>query len=493
MEEAGIDDKNESTEDLNSSPFCVRAFQVRQDDGNDDNVDYLKQDDVKEIGDGEQAVLVSYYERLFPIGSTFSFPVQATAPRKKGVERNPATIRISSGIKLSIRTVSVDPMTTKLSRKADNYLSLYLSTDTNPDYLCICPILSASLREPHSTVASLNVEVCGPSVIHLAAHCHTHDESVGSILSNVNVFGTVSLLEPLHGKVVAEAKNKSLEQLRVPMITDGEEGIKRDNAKLINRSNKKEGKQQQIDKIPATIPTKTIVRDDNQTRKQTLKSPTKQPKRKAAVLENNTINSCKAGESSTLAAVSNGVKDNTTTETSPKPMTKKQRRKQAKQKATELEEAIAREQGYPTMQEREQSAKDDEQRSKTSTNVIGKRSLTRKRFIPGGIIVQDLLHGLGQIARTGRKVTINYRGIFPETGKVFDKNLSKEKPLVFRLGTGEVIKGLERGIDGMKVGGERVITIPPKFGYGEAGQPDGGIPKNATLCFEVTLISIGGQ
>jgi FKBP-type peptidyl-prolyl cis-trans isomerase len=120
------------------------------------------------------------------------------------------------------------------------------------------------------------------------------------------------------------------------------------------------------------------------------------------------------------------------------------------------------------------------------------RSITKPRTIQGGIRIQDIVHGSGSAVRNGRRVSINYVGTFPNDGnKIFDKNQSKGKPLTFRLGTGEVIKGLDRGMIGMKVGGEREITIPPKLGYGEKGTS--GIPGNSTLCFTVQLKSMGGK
>jgi len=73
---------------------------------------------------------------------------------------------------------------------------------------------------------------------------------------------------------------------------------------------------------------------------------------------------------------------------------------------------------------------------------------------------------------------------------VFDKNHSKQHPLVFRQGTGEVIRGLERGLEGMKVGGERVINIPSKLGYGTKGAGD-DIPPDSDLTFEVKLLKVG--
>lgn len=158
-------------------------------------------------------------------------------------------------------------------------------------------------------------------------------------------------------------------------------------------------------------------------------------------------------------------------------LTKKQRKKLAKQKEMELQKVVAEVNNHS---EKKKEVKKPEEK---------KVSLTRKRMIEGGITVQDIIHGTGSMIRSGRKISINYTGTFPDSGKVFDKNTSKSNPLTFRVGTGEVIKGLDRGLAGMKVGGERVITIPPELAYGKKGS--GNIPGNATLCFSVKLLSVG--
>jgi FKBP-type peptidyl-prolyl cis-trans isomerase len=114
-------------------------------------------------------------------------------------------------------------------------------------------------------------------------------------------------------------------------------------------------------------------------------------------------------------------------------------------------------------------------------NVISQRRLH------GGVIVKDIIIGSGQTAKQGRKVSILYVGSLASNGNVFDKNQNHSKPLQFRLGTGQVIRGLDIGLEGMKVGGERHITIPPELGYGNKSMGD-KIPKNSTLVFQVRLI-----
>ena len=178
-----------------------------------------------------------------------------------------------------------------------------------------------------------------------------------------------------------------------------------------------------------------------------------------------------------------------------KPMSKKQRKKLAEKKAQELADAVAKEQGHDTKKaedgdESKKSKKKKEKKDKEKEEVPTK-SLTRERRIEGGVTVRDIVIGVGQSVKPGRKVSINYEGSLASDGSVFDKNKSKTSPLNFRPGTGEVIKGLDKGMEGMKVGGERIITIPPAMGYGKKG--NAMIPKNSTLVFTVKLLGVGGR
>lgn len=102
--------------------------------------------------------------------------------------------------------------------------------------------------------------------------------------------------------------------------------------------------------------------------------------------------------------------------------------------------------------------------------------------------VEDLVVGDGAEATPGAKLTVNYKGSLTD-GKVFDSSYESGKPITFNLGVGEVIKGWDQGLKGMKVGGKRRLTIPPDLGYGEAGAGS-AIPPNATLIFEVELLKV---
>ncbi|HVJ06123.1 MAG TPA: FKBP-type peptidyl-prolyl cis-trans isomerase [Candidatus Saccharimonadales bacterium] len=109
--------------------------------------------------------------------------------------------------------------------------------------------------------------------------------------------------------------------------------------------------------------------------------------------------------------------------------------------------------------------------------------------LPSGLAYWDLAIGTGKAAAKGSRVKVNYTGWLLEEGTKFDSSYDRKQPLQFTLGAGEVIKGWELGVAGMKVGGKRQLRVPPELAYGWRGQPP-DIPRNAFLIFDVELVDV---
>ncbi len=105
-----------------------------------------------------------------------------------------------------------------------------------------------------------------------------------------------------------------------------------------------------------------------------------------------------------------------------------------------------------------------------------------------GLIYEDVVVGTGASPVAGRPVVVHYRGTLT-TGKEFDASYNRNQPFTFTIGVGQVIKGWDEGVMGMKVGGKRKLTIPADLGYGARGA-GGVIPPNATLLFDVELLDV---
>jgi FKBP-type peptidyl-prolyl cis-trans isomerase len=114
---------------------------------------------------------------------------------------------------------------------------------------------------------------------------------------------------------------------------------------------------------------------------------------------------------------------------------------------------------------------------------------------PSGLQYEDTVQGTGATATSGHNVSVHYTGWLYDAaapqcrGRKFDSSKDRNRPFGFELDGGQVIRGWDEGVQGMQVGGTRVLTIPPGLGYGARGA-GGVIPPNATLVFEVELLGV---
>lgn len=120
--------------------------------------------------------------------------------------------------------------------------------------------------------------------------------------------------------------------------------------------------------------------------------------------------------------------------------------------------------------------------SAEETNINANMENTTKQ-----VQIKDTEVGAGVVAKAGKMVTVHYTGVFSD-GKKFDSSRDRGTPFTFKLGAGQVIKGWDIGVEGMKVGGKRILVIPPELGYG--ANDYGPIPGNSTLIFEVELLKV---
>jgi peptidylprolyl isomerase len=108
--------------------------------------------------------------------------------------------------------------------------------------------------------------------------------------------------------------------------------------------------------------------------------------------------------------------------------------------------------------------------------------------LPSGVTIVDLKVGAGVEAEKGRMIRIHFTGWVTKTQVMFDYRDAKTGALAFRLGEGTVVKGLERGIPGMRVGGRRRVIVPPALGYGS--HPTKLVPANSELTYDVELVAV---
>jgi peptidylprolyl isomerase len=108
---------------------------------------------------------------------------------------------------------------------------------------------------------------------------------------------------------------------------------------------------------------------------------------------------------------------------------------------------------------------------------------------PDELIIEDIVLGDGDEAKSGQTAVVHYVGVGVSSGEEFDASWNRNEPFSFRLGAGQVIKGWDEGVVGMKIGGRRRLVIPSRLGYGERGA-GGVIAPNETLIFVVDLLEL---
>jgi peptidylprolyl isomerase len=111
--------------------------------------------------------------------------------------------------------------------------------------------------------------------------------------------------------------------------------------------------------------------------------------------------------------------------------------------------------------------------------------------IPFELVVEDIVVGDGAEAKQGSKVSVHYVGVAFRTGEEFDASWNRGQPFEFRIGKGQVIAGWDAGVEGMKVGGRRKLTIPSALAYGARGAGAGVIQPHEPLVFVVDLLDVG--
>ena len=364
-------------------------------------------------------------------------------------------------------------------------------------WLCLCNYLSQEKGGAGlSPNTPLKLEVMGPCMTEWKAIGTYHPSSnSSSLVGGVDVFGTITPSadfgsEETGGVLVTRLGDAAVEDANA--VEESKVGASNDR-------NNQESNQKSSTKISFTK-----MDDENS---KNIKEQSKPKKRKLNPQGENQQDEPTAV--TTKATVPLQLEKNNGNK-----LTKNQRKKLARQKAQQLEEALkaarledsspTNNTSYDSISNEKQSKKEktdaSTQPTSTTTSTDTKcnsskpqskpTSLTRERRLPGGILLRDILIGTGTPITSGRRVTLHYTASLHSTGKVFDKNYSKTHPLVFRQGTGEVIRGLERGLEGMKVGGERVLTVPSKLAYGETGMGE-TVPPNSDLVFEVKVVKVG--
>lgn len=381
---------------------------------------------------GKMNKLPALHKSCFSVGSLFTTP---------DVGGGPVTIRIPNGLSLTITSATY--RNSNSSSGSPQVAELSISTDA-AHHVPLCNV------SRQTTVAGLGLVLVGPQKVKLSV-------TTGR---GIYVIGSVS------PALYEYQESKSRKEHVVVMTRDGQETNHVDGA-IKATTPKKRKLSNANDHVGESSMGVSVEAEQQHDSEESSSSPH---------LQNETLTFVRK-EAATKAKPPND--DDEEEESSSAHLSKRQRKKLAKKKAKELAAAVA-------VLNKHESQVDSSGSKQTTTKKPS--SLTKERRLPSGVLVKDIIVGTGGHVKLGRKVKILYEGAFLN-GRVFDKNKNRNHPLTFRQGTGEVIKGLEKGIEGMKVGGEREITIPPDQGYGKAGS--GPVPPNSTLVFSIQLVGLG--
>ncbi|KAK1576004.1 hypothetical protein Q3G72_010051 [Acer saccharum] len=173
--------------------------------------------------------------------------------------------------------------------------------------------------------------------------------------------------------------------------------------------------------------------------------------------------------------------DNDTSSVPSENQPEKKKKKNKKKKAQESEGQKREDQTAPAVGVKNGSAPSSEPMQTSAKSTV--------RTFPNGLVIEEVAMGKpdGKRASPGKQVSVHYIGKLKKNGKIFDSNVGRA-PFKFRLGIGQVIKGWDVGVNGMRVGDKRRLTIPPAMGYGAKGA-GGQIPPNSWLVFDVELVN----
>ncbi|MFA5098914.1 MAG: FKBP-type peptidyl-prolyl cis-trans isomerase [Candidatus Paceibacterota bacterium] len=136
--------------------------------------------------------------------------------------------------------------------------------------------------------------------------------------------------------------------------------------------------------------------------------------------------------------------------------------------------------------------KNEDETGENLNNNINNQNQMENKTLEDGLQIIDEVIGTGAEAKAGDIVSVNYIGTL-ENGKKFDSSYDRNQPFSFTLGIGQVIRGWDEGVAGMKIGGKRKLVIPPALAYGSQEVGNGLIPANSTLIFEVELLGVQSQ